>query len=134
MKRGGGEPLLDLEEAEKLYQLETNQSGSPERLFDRKWAHALLNQVLNSLRAEYRAAGRADRFEVLKLALIDRDDAAYQDLASRLGLSDSGFRAALFRFRRRYRELFRSAVTALVDDPEKVDEEVHYIISLLQER
>src|SRR5216683_2996070 len=50
-KRGGGRELLSLdgEEAEARYRLEPVEKRTPESIFERRWAMALLDQVLAGL-------------------------------------------------------------------------------------
>jgi len=59
-KRGHGRTLLSLDFglANDRYQQEPAHSLTPERLFERRWALALLEQVLEQLRQEYHADGR----------------------------------------------------------------------------
>ena len=58
-KRGGGCQILslDLAQAEERYDLEPAGNSSPDKLFDKHWATALLEEVLNQLEAEYQHAG-----------------------------------------------------------------------------
>lgn len=132
-KRGGGRDLLSIDalEAESHFQLESVDGEHPERLFDRKWANALVNRVLAALKREYRASGQEARFEVLKLALLDGGTAPYASLAGRLDMSTTAFKTAVHRFRNRYRELFRREVAGLVDDPNRIDDEIAHILSML---
>jgi RNA polymerase sigma-70 factor (ECF subfamily) len=61
-KRGGGRILLslDLAAAEERYDLEPADDSSPDKLFDKHWALALLSEVLNQLEQEYRRDGKAE--------------------------------------------------------------------------
>src|SRR5262249_2410797 len=59
-KRGGGAPVISLDQklAEDLYDAEPPSPDlTPDRLFEKRWALALLEQVLARLRAEYEAHG-----------------------------------------------------------------------------
>ncbi len=59
VKRGGLRALLsiDARDAEGRYSLEPAHEETPERLFERDWALALLEGVLGGLRAEYERTG-----------------------------------------------------------------------------
>ena len=50
-KRGGGQELirLDAQEADARYQLEPSHSATPETIFEKRWAHALLEQTVTEL-------------------------------------------------------------------------------------
>lgn len=130
LKRGGNLEFLPLEEAESAYQ-EEDPGVSPEDLFDRKWATAVMNRAMKSLGAEYRAAGLGERFLVFKKALVDQGDLSYEALALEAGMSRTAFKTAVHRFRRRYRDNFRREISSLVDDPEDVDDEIRHIMAAL---
>jgi len=72
-KRGGsGQPLpleLDIEEAERQYVVEPATNATPEKLYERRWALALLDQVLVRLQADYEQAGNGERYRVLSAFL-----------------------------------------------------------------
>jgi RNA polymerase sigma-70 factor (ECF subfamily) len=136
LKRGGGRtPLpLDTAAAEQRYQAEGDDALPPDRLYERRWARALLEQVLGRLRAEYAAAARTADFEQLKEALIaDRGAIAYRDLATALGLSEGAARVAVHRLRKRFREVFRATVAETVSSPEEVEAELRHLVGLLGE-
>jgi len=61
LKRGGGFTFLLLDElgSESRHPLEPATELTPDKLYDRRWAQALLDQVLARLRGEYAAAGKA---------------------------------------------------------------------------
>jgi len=67
-KRGGGRvPIsLDFRDAEDRYRLEPVDELTPERVFERRWALTLLDQVLGRLEREFAEAGKLDVFERLK--------------------------------------------------------------------
>ena len=60
IKRGGGQVLesLDVRSGESRYTLEPAVELAPDRLFDRRWAFTLLDQVLRRLRQEYERSGK----------------------------------------------------------------------------
>ena len=63
------------------------ESLPPERLFDLRWAMAVVEQALRRLREECEAKGRLRLFEVLsKYLSSERDEISYADLASRTRL------------------------------------------------
>ena len=66
-KRGGGQELirLDAEEADARYRLEPVQSATPETIFERRWAHALLEQTISDLRADFVSRGKQRLFDGL---------------------------------------------------------------------
>ena len=67
-KRGGTAAALSLDfvAAEGRYAAELSSQLTPERLFERGWALALLERVLMRLRSEFETAGRTRRFELME--------------------------------------------------------------------
>ncbi len=136
LKRGGGHTHLSLDTsiAETRYQAERGDGLPPDRLFERRWAMALLEQTLGRLRTEHEAAGKKEDFEQLKGVLMaDRGAIDYGHLGAALGLSEGAARVAVHRLRRRFRELFRAAVAGTVSAPEEVEDELRYLVRVLGE-
>ena len=135
IKRGGGAPLLsiDTEEAEQRYVKEISHSDSPDRLFDRRWALALLDRVLETLQSEYAAAGKKDVFEALKGFLAwNSADGRQTAAAGTLGMTENNVRVSVFRMRRRYGDLLRQHIADTVDTPAQVAEEIDYLLQAVQ--
>jgi RNA polymerase sigma factor (sigma-70 family) len=133
-KRGGVVPPISLDAlgAEQRYALEPSERLSADRLFERRWALTLLEQVLARLRAEQIADGREETFEVLKDALTGSGGGTpYAELARRLGTSEGAVKVAVHRLRRRYRELLEAEIANTVGSPEEVAEERRYLLSVL---
>jgi RNA polymerase sigma-70 factor (ECF subfamily) len=104
---------------------------TPERVYERQWAAALLDQVLDRLRDELTRAGKRPLFDLLKSRLTgDTGDASYRDAAETLHLSEASLRVAAHRLRRRYRELLRAEVARTVTGPaQEIDDEIRYLFN-----
>jgi DNA-directed RNA polymerase specialized sigma24 family protein len=134
-KRGAGQPtlsFLDGQEAQERYRLEAVDEESPDKLFERRWALTLLNQVLGGLQQEFRAAGKAELFTRLRLFLVAGDsEHTYAEIAPELGLTPEAFKMAVHRMRHRYYELFREEIAHTVADPAEVEEEMRYLCAVI---
>jgi RNA polymerase sigma-70 factor (ECF subfamily) len=133
LKRGGGLSFVPLEGTvpEALYQAEPATNDTPERLYERRCAVALLEQALQRLREEALAGGKDDLFEQLKPFITDKTDSGdYPTVAARLGISKVAVRVAVHRLRQRYGEILRSEVAQQVATPAEVAEELRYLLSL----
>ena len=131
LKRGGGRPVVALD-AEARYALEPADRMTPDRLFDRRWALAVLEQVMQRLRAEYAAAGKGPLYEVIKDCLApDRGQVRYAQRADSLGMTAGALKVAVHRMRRRYRQLLRDEIAQTVDSPGRIDEEIAYLLDCL---
>ena len=70
-REGGQKPIaLDGLTAEQRYALEPAERMSADKLFERRWALTLLEQVLSRLRDEQTGAGRVEAFEQFKEFLL----------------------------------------------------------------
>ena len=136
-KRGGGcTPLsLDFQAGEDRYHQEPCHQLTPEALFERQWAVAVLDLVLARLREEHRRKGQTAQFDRLQGFLTgDRDPGSYAEVASSLNLSDAAVRTAVHRLRRRYAALVREEVLLVVGDPDEVEGEMSFLLAALEQR
>jgi RNA polymerase sigma-70 factor (ECF subfamily) len=134
LKRGGGRPLIALDAlgAEARYALEPADDLTPERLFERRWALAVLDQVLVRLEKEYRDRQAAEVFEALKGCLAaESDTSAYAAVGRRLGMTEGAVKVAAHRLRKRYRDLLREEIAQTVATADLVDEEIRYLLGRL---
>ncbi len=134
LKRGGGRRIIsiNLSDAEGRYTTEPAHTETPEKLFERRWAVTLLDQVLKRLRDEFVAAGRSQLFDQLKVFLTGSTRSVSQaKLADKLDLSEGAAKALVHRLRRRYRELLREEIGRTLDDPAQVDSEIRDLFTLL---
>src|SRR5262245_16047530 len=135
-KRGGGQQLLSLEhheDVEASYQLLPPDTASPDQVYERRWAQAILEAVLRRLRAEFDGRDGLGRFDVLKEFLFsDRREVSYADAAAHLGLSESATKSAIYRLRQRYGQLFANEIAQTVAHPEDVDDEIRHLLTLLE--
>jgi RNA polymerase sigma-70 factor (ECF subfamily) len=133
-KRGGGQPLLwfDAQTAEERYQGEPVDVRSPDKLFERRWALTLLDQVLARLETEFHEAGKAELFERLRLFLVaHQGERTYAETAAELGMTVAAVQKAVHRLRHRYYALFRQEIAHTVADPADVDEEMRHLCAVM---
>lgn len=129
-KRGGGTAAvpLDLDAAEQRYASETDPKESPDRLFARRWALEVLAQTHARLAEDLERAADPERSRRLARFLTDGDAPRYRDVAAELGMSESAVKVAVHRLRRRFGTLLREEVARTVADPERVDEELRFLL------
>ena len=135
IKRGEGKTLVSLEE------LQARESNDPEpsdvltadRIYERRWALTVLEQVLVRLEQEYRTAGNAELFARFKELLADEPDGISQaQIADDLGMSENAVKQAYHRFRQRYRELLREEIAHTVAVPGDIEDELRHLIAVLR--
>jgi DNA-directed RNA polymerase specialized sigma24 family protein len=133
-KRGGGRlPLpLDFVSAEAKLSREPADHQTPERLFEREWAHSLLDHVMAMLRDESSANGRKELFEHLQPYLTDDSFRGFcAQTALELNMTEGAVKVALHRLRQRYGELIREEILHTVASPAEVDQEILYLLAAL---
>lgn len=133
VKRGGGHALISLDDVQegRTEFLAPSHDETPEKLFDRRWARALLDTSLNRLREEMGRSTGLRRFEPLVTNLTGDTEIAYRDAAAAIGISESAVKVAVHRLRRRFRAILRDEVAQTVGDPVEVDEELAHLLSVL---
>ncbi len=135
-KRGGGQAVLsfDAEDAEGRYLLEPASDLTPETLFERQWAHQVLETVLDKLREEFDGGGRAGRFDALKGFLLgDRGQVSYAETAARLGLTESAVKSGIHRLRQRYGALLREEIAQTVETSAEIETEIAHLLNILSD-
>ncbi len=136
LKRGGGvAPLsIDARDAEGRYLVEPVDDETPDRLFDRAWAVALIARAFDRLAAEHREPTRARLFDHLKGVLAGgRRDRPLASIADELGMTVAAVESAARRLRKRFAEAVRSEIAETLDDPtpERVEDEVRALFDAL---
>ncbi len=133
-KRGGGclHFSLAAPEEEERRHGEPAHTATPETIFERRWAEALLETVLARLRHEYESSGERERFEILKPFLAgEKQPKAGAQLASQLGITESSAYSAVHRLRKRYGELLREEIAHTVNRPEEIEEELRHLLVVM---
>lgn len=133
-KRGGGCVIFSTGEAaeEEGRHFELADHASPDKVYERRWAEAVLARVNARLRREYEAIGWGERFEMLKVYLLkDYDPVSYAEMAARLGLTESAVKSAIYTLRQRYGQMFRAEVGQMVGHPDEVEEELQFLLQAL---
>jgi RNA polymerase sigma factor (sigma-70 family) len=133
IKRGGGRThfSIDRQNAEGRYDNEPTHNLTAERLFERRWATVLLEQVLARLEAEATRAGKSKLFALLRPLLEGEGLPSYKAIGESLGMSEGAVKVAAHRFRGRYRQILRDEVARTVDDPADVDAEIADLLRAL---
>ena len=133
-KRGSGKVMigLDFDSAEARYSAEPVETLTPEAVFERQWALAILDRVLTMLRDECVNAGKGDIFDrVRDLLAGDRSPGGYAAIAESLGTTEGAVKVNVHRLRRRYRDLLRAEIEATVSTRSEIDEELGFLMSAI---
>jgi DNA-directed RNA polymerase specialized sigma24 family protein len=136
IRRGGGRPVLsiDARDAEGLFLREPSHDRTPERMFERDWALALIARAFDRLGQHYTDTGRSRLFHRLKpLVSSDPDAAPRAAVAAELGLTEGNLRVALHRLRARFAAGLREEVAATLRDAgdEAIEEELRALFAVL---
>ena len=133
-KRGGGCAVVSLDEAgaEERYQREVADELTAEKLYERRWAMAVLDRAFVRLQEEFTAADKSALYDELRQLQEDASDAAsYAEVATRLGMPVNTLKSHVRRFRQRYRELLCEEVAQTVSTPAEIAQEVRHLIAVV---
>lgn len=141
LKRGGGVDIQSLsgsspassnDPPDTAPEIADPDGFPPDSYFDRQWALAVVNQAIDTLRAEADANGDAAKFEVLQRWLVtpSSHDTAV-DAARSLDMSDGAFKVAIHRLRKHFRHIVVARISTTVDDPVEVQDELNYLINAM---
>jgi DNA-directed RNA polymerase specialized sigma24 family protein len=136
LRRGGGRPVLsiDARDAEGRFLREPSHDKTPERLFERDWALALIARAFDRLERYYADTRRAELFRRLK-PLVSSDPGAgpRAAIAAELGLTEGNLRVALHRLRARFAAGLRAEVAATLRDAadEAIEAELRALFAVL---
>jgi RNA polymerase sigma-70 factor (ECF subfamily) len=133
-KRGGGRtPVsIDFVAADGRYHLEPSHELTAEKIFERRWALVLLENVLARLHEESVHAGKAGIFDRLKVYLTGEQPAVSSgQLAAELQMTAGALKVAVHRLRRRYRELLRAEIGQTVADPDEIEQEIRDLFTAI---
>jgi RNA polymerase sigma factor (sigma-70 family) len=135
LKRGKGQlpvPLDELGGVERS-DMEPADHLTAERVYERRWALTLMDQVLRRLKDEYCAGGQAALFDSLKQLLPDEPGAPSRaEIASQLGMTENALRQAFHRFRHRYQLLLREEISHTVAIASDIEDEMRHLIAVLR--
>jgi RNA polymerase sigma-70 factor (ECF subfamily) len=134
-KRGAGavhEPLPQETDTSLSPGVADAASISPDAVFDREWAHSVLERAFAVLTSESKQAGTLRQFETLKPWLTgDGTDRPQADAARELGLNEGALRVAIHRLRQRFREVVKAEIAQTVGEPADVADELRHLIAAL---
>ncbi len=139
-KRGGGRAHFSIDSAgaEQRYGLASADSQTPEALFEKQWALALLDRVDRALRQEFVQVGKEEQFDRLRTRLTgDRPEGqtgadSYRRLAEELGMSEGAVKVAAHRLRKRFQRRLREEIAQSVDEEADIDEEIRSLFDALR--
>ncbi len=133
-KRGGDKLIesLDTLAAEARLSDEPAAPADAESAFERRWASTVVQRSIETLEAEFEAAGQGDRFKLLRGLLTgDEPTLPYRELAERMGMSEAGVKSVAHRMRKRFGVVLRGEVSQTVGRPGDVEDEIRYLLRVL---
>lgn len=131
LKRGGGVRFHALDDEGDC---EDAAGETPDTVFEREWARAVLNAAFARLRNEAEQAGKLALFDRLGEFLVERpDESEYAHAAEELQLRRNTLAVAVHRLRHRLRELVREELSEITASRAELDEELRTLRGSLQE-
>jgi RNA polymerase sigma-70 factor (ECF subfamily) len=134
-KRGGGRMPVSLhfDDEHTPAVMEPTAGETPQTLYEKNWARTLLASVLERLRREMDSSRDAERYRRLEPFLTGAPPrGSYAEIAKELEMTEGAIKTSMHRLRKRYGILLREEVSATVQDPAEVDEEIRYLFSVIR--
>jgi RNA polymerase sigma-70 factor (ECF subfamily) len=124
-KRGGGIEFTTIDDDTPSLAVDEQ---SPDKLFDRKWAETIRNEVLRQLREKWYASGKGDQFDILEpFAFEHLESTQRASLAESLGTKTGNVSVMLTRMRREFSTHVRAFVVQTVSNLDEVEDELREI-------
>ncbi|MBL9139129.1 MAG: sigma-70 family RNA polymerase sigma factor [Verrucomicrobiales bacterium] len=131
LKRGGGLRFEPLHEVDAPFE-PASADVPQEQQFDTEFARGIFERALQRLEGEFDVDGKSSQFTALAPLLCrPPEPGEYERLAQVLGIRPGLMATATLRLRRRYYELIRAEVAAVVATPAELNEELSYLVGLL---
>jgi DNA-directed RNA polymerase specialized sigma24 family protein len=130
LKRGGGQlPIsLQMDDGERVYAIEPVEHETPERTYERKWAHEVMAQAMKAVESRYAASDRRPVFLALRPFLTGDNPGSFGDLATTLGTTEGALRVAAHRLRQQFASALRETIAETVERSEDVDDELRHLL------
>jgi RNA polymerase sigma-70 factor (ECF subfamily) len=126
---------LEIDSAETQYSLEPADNVTPEVLFERRWAMAVLEQTLRQVGEEYARRSQSEIFGALKQFLPGgQGSGSRSEVAAHFQMSASAVDVAVHRLRHRFGAALREQIARTVSSEAEVEEELRHLISVLGEQ
>ena len=124
MAEGGNTAMLGVER------------GTPEQVFTKAWARALLERVVKSLDEECRRTGKQTHFEIFHRSILapileGAEAVSQRAMAAEFGLAEKEVANRLVTARRAYQRLLRAEIASYASSEEDVEREIRELFSVL---
>ena len=133
-KRGGGVmPVsLDLIQAEQWYGAEPRTDETPERIFERRWAQAVMATGLRRLEEDCVSMGKGALFGALQAFLSsEAQPGEYAAAGDLLGIDKRAVAVVVFRLRKQFQQMVREEVAQGLQDKSELDNEMRFLAQAL---
>jgi RNA polymerase sigma factor (sigma-70 family) len=133
-KRGGAVvhvPVNADPERESSASVDPATNETPETIYERRWALAVLDAAMARLASDSDRGGRGALFNALRPFLTGEQETSFASVADALGLAEASVRVALHRLRKQYGQCLRDTLAETVSDPADVNQEVDYLLDVL---
>ncbi len=134
-KRGGGAPLLSIDEAnveQKFDAAHSSNQAPAEDVFEREWAFAAVEAAMMNLETDFVRRKKRDVFLALKPFLVgEQPPGTYEETARALRQTVGALRTGVHRLRQDFRTHLRREVAKTVDAPDQIEEEMRHLRTVL---
>jgi RNA polymerase sigma factor (sigma-70 family) len=133
VKRGGRMQTLAfgaVEDVERL--MPASEKLTPAEAFDQGWARLVLTSAMNRLRQDQERAGKGATYAHLEPVVTAQTRQPYAELAALTGMAEKQVAVVIHRLRARLRDILRAEVAQTVATPDCLEDEVRYLMAIVQ--
>ena len=129
LKRGGRHVHvpIEIDDGERKYQREFADTETPERIYERGWAQAVLDAAMDRVAVRYPSGPKRQVFLRLRTSLLSDERQVYAQMAADLGTTEGALRVAAHRLRQQLGVALEEVIADTVGDPEEMADELRHV-------
>jgi RNA polymerase sigma factor (sigma-70 family) len=133
LKRGGGKTFVSIDDsAGARYEDQPRDADTPESVFHRQWALAVMEQAVCRLREYYRKVNKELHFRLLACCLPGAmEPVSYPEAAKALSTTEAAVRMEASRLLRRYGKALRAELASLGCTAEEIKDEIRFLMQVV---
>jgi RNA polymerase sigma factor (sigma-70 family) len=133
LKRGQGREMISLEKLRSEEGIEFESSDlSADRVYDRRWALTVLDQVFLCLKNENGNMQSGLRRRLSEFLASEPSQPWQAEVAREFSMTENAVKQAFHRLRQRYRQLLREEIAHTVATPADIEDELRELITALR--
>ena len=120
---------IDFEHANEKFQIEAQDSLTPQQAYDRAWAVEQIEKALAEVCVCWEESGKADQFDLLKSCLVNDKTISRDHIATQLNISKQTLKVRIHRIRAEFRNALCRNISETLDETDLLEDEINQLFS-----